>query len=287
MKKFTLVPLVGLSLFIAGCGGSDESTQSSQPTADQSNVAAAEKPAATPASPTSPGRSNQSSSGPDIGGLFLGMTPEEVKAAMQAYDPAIKIQDQTQYFEYAALGKRYKTAPFLIGTFGTLPAGGGSLAVGYTYPPNSPRVVAITRIHRQSVKPLTQADYAKALIEKYGQPIQDNNEGSTSAQAVRNLVWKLPGSGDVTCINGVSIGNSALNSFVKDGRKMAEENVTLEYAEQCDAVFKYGLNGDPVTQANGQILDVRAQTRSEFEAREWVQQQINEKSQTGTEAPKL
>ncbi|MEZ5917936.1 MAG: hypothetical protein R3C40_10320 [Parvularculaceae bacterium] len=45
-------------------------------------------------------------SGPDIGQLHLGMTPEDVKAAMLAYDANIKIQDTSQFFEYAALGKR-------------------------------------------------------------------------------------------------------------------------------------------------------------------------------------
>ena len=91
----------------------------------------------------------------------------------------------------------------------------------------------------------------------------------------------------MNCINGVTIANSVLNSFVKDGRKMAEENVTPDYAAQCDAVFKYTLRGDPVTQANGNISDVSAWAQSEFEARDWVQQQVDEKSKTGTQAPKL
>jgi hypothetical protein len=226
-------------------------------------------------------------SGPDIGGLHLGMTPEEVKAAMQTYDANIKIQDTGQYFEYAALGKRYKTEKFLVATHGQLPSGSGSLAVGYSYPPANPRVVAITRSHRQSTQPLSQTDYAKALIDKYGTPVEDTSNGKPSFQAERILRWKLTGSGNTTCVNGASIGNSVLGNFVKDGRKMAEENVTPDYAAECDAVFKYVLRGDPVTLASGTISDIPAWAKSEFEARKWVDQQVAEKSKTGTAAPKL
>ncbi|MEZ5897088.1 MAG: hypothetical protein R3C51_11885 [Parvularculaceae bacterium] len=215
------------------------------------------------------------------------MTPEDVKAAMLAYDANIKIQDTSQFFEYAALGKRYKTDSFLIATHGQLPAGSGVLAVGYSYPPAAPRVVSIIRTHRQSSEPLTQADYAKALIDKYGAPVEDTNNGKPSFQAERILKWKLAGSGNTSCTNGVSIANSVLGGFVKDGRKMAEETVTPDYAAQCDAVFKYTLRGDPVTQANGAISDIAAWAASEFDARDWVQQQVDEKSKTGTEPPKL
>ncbi|MCA8887461.1 MAG: hypothetical protein KDA46_01440 [Parvularculaceae bacterium] len=288
MRKLSLFPLLALGLAANGCGGDDAAASAEQASqTDQASAAQNAQPAAN--SPAKPARkpAGGNFSGPDIGGLHLSMTPEDVKAAMQAYDANIKIQDTSQYFEYAALGKRYKTDSFLIATHGQLPAGAGVLAVGYSYPPQPPRVVSITRTHRQASEPLTQADYAKALIDKYGAPVEDASNGKPSFQAERILKWKLAGSGDTTCTNGVSIANSVLGGFVKDGRKMAEETITPDYAAKCDALFKYTLVGDPVTQANGVISDIAAWAASEFDARDWVQQQVDEKSKTGTEPPKL
>jgi hypothetical protein len=68
---------------------------------------------------------------------------------------------------------------------------------------------------------------------------------------------------------------------------MAEADVTPDYAADCAGLFEYTLRGDPVTNASGTLFDVWAQAKSEFEAREWVQQQVAEKSRTGTAAPKL
>lgn len=284
MRKLTLIHTVAIGLIASSCGGAGN--PAGDPGADG---ASASRPPAQSSQPAgvSGAATERDTGGPDIGGLQLGMTPEEVRVAMQAYDPGIKIQDTHQQFEYAALGKRYKTDSFLIATHGMLPAGAGTLAAGYTYPPDSPRVVAITRIHRQNINPLTQADYGAALIEKYGSPAEDTNNGKSGSLAERTLKWKLDGSGETGCVNGAAVADSTLNRFVKDGRKMAADAVTPDYAAQCDGVFEYTLRGDPVTNASGALADIAAQAGSEFQARSWVQQQANEKSQPGSEAPRL
>lgn len=289
MSRISLLQILALSLLVSSCDNDDSATSANTNTKPSALSSAATAPP-TEQSQSAAHKTKMTTAhhfGPDIGGLHLGMTPEQVKAAMQTYDPNIKIQDTGQYFEYAALGKRYKTEKFLVATHGQLPSGSGSLAVGYSYPPNNPHVVAITRSHKQSTKPLSQTDYAKALIDKYGTPVEDTSNGKPSFQAERILRWKLTGSGNTTCVNGASIGNSVLNNFIRDGRKMAEENVTPDYAVECDAVFKYVLRGDPVTLASGTLSDISAWAKSEFEARNWVDQQVAEKSKTGTEAPKL
>lgn len=117
--------------------------------------------------------------------------------------------------------------------------------------------------------------------------MEDINNGRTDSRAERTLKWKLPGTGDVSCVNGASVGNSVLDRFVNAGRKMADADVTPEYAAQCAGLFEYTLRGEPVTNTSGTIFDVWGQARSEFEARDWVQQQVGEKSKIGTEAPKL
>lgn len=288
MSRFFLFTTLAMSLMVTSCGGSNDSAAIAEHADDVSASVTQAKPLAAQPSATQPAKkSDVSRTGPEIAGLYLDMTPEEARAAMEAYDPSMQIQDTSRYFEYNALGKRYKTNSFLVATHGQMQGGRGGLAVGYSYPPGEPRVVSVTRSHRQTTEPLTQADYLEALIDKYGQPVEDIDNGRTDSQAERTLKWKLPGTGDTSCVNGASVGNSVLDRFVKDGRKMADLDVTLDYAAQCAGLFEYTLRGDPVTNASGTIFDVWAQARSEFEARVWVQQQVEEKSKTGTAAPKL
>ncbi|MEQ8230984.1 MAG: hypothetical protein RLW61_18360 [Gammaproteobacteria bacterium] len=223
-------------------------------------------------------------SGPDIAGIQLGMTPDEARAKIQAYDDAIRIQDMSNQFRYSALGKKYKTDAFLVSTTGMLTNGRGSLAVGYSYPPGAPRVTSISRNHRQSVEPLTQADYVKALVEKYGTPAEDVANGGTGAGALRTLKWTLAGSGTNVCTEGVSAGNPVLKHMQQNGRRVEP---TPELAATCAGVFKYVLRGDPVIHAVGDIADIAGQAKSEFAAQDWVQRQIDDKSRTGTAPPKL
>lgn len=289
MIRLPLFQILALSLVVSSCGGSDDSTISSAEDPSHIDAAAAQPTSQTTQPPaTQPAKSTMGSRiGPDIAGLYLGMTPEEVNAVMEAYDASMRIQDTSRYFEYNALGKRYKTDSFLVATHAQMPGGNVGLSVGYSYPPSEPRVVSITRLHRQTTEPLTQADYAKALIDKYGQPVVDVDNGRTDSRAERTLKWELAGTGNTSCVNSASTGNSVLDRFVKEGRKMADVDVTPDYAAQCAGLFEYTLRGEPVTNASGTIFDVWAQAKSEFEARTWVQQQVAEKSKTGTEAPKL
>jgi len=280
--------MASVGLLVTACGGGDSTSASITPVAD---TLADEHQAAPPtqhAAPRVQGKTGVNrDAAPDIAGVYLGMTPEEALASMKAYDANMRIQDTSRYFEYNALGKRYKTDDFLVATHGQMQGGAGGLSVGYSYPPGEPRVVSVTRLHRQTTEPLTQADYVQALLEKYGQPAQDIDNGGVGARAERTLKWRLAGTGNTPCVLGASVGNAVLDRFVRDGRRMAEADVTPDYAADCAGLFEYTLRGDPVTNASGTLFDVWAQAKSEFEAREWVQQQVAEKSRTGTAAPKL
>ena len=276
--------VLALYLALAGCSEADEAPPAA-PSAPAANASDAPPPARQDTvSPAPPAAPVGQYSGPDIAGIHLGMTPDEARALIQAYDDNIQIQDATNYFRYNALGKSYQTDPFLVATIGTLTNGRGSLAVGYSYPPEPPRVMSISRNHRQSVEPLTQADYVKALVDKYGTPVEDTDNGRAGAGAERVLRWTPPGNGSVVCTDGVSTGNPVLRHMQLDGRRVEP---TPELAATCAGVFKYLLRGDPVTIAVGTLMDVAAQARSEFEAQDWVQELVAEKSRTGTAPPKL
>ncbi|MCB1706292.1 MAG: hypothetical protein KDI17_15615 [Halioglobus sp.] len=292
MSRILLVTALAVGLAVSGCGGGDDTATSEERAANSGaeatqGMSSPSQPTAAPPAAPSVEKPVAAFSGPDIAGLYLGMTPEQAKAVLEAYDENMRLQDTLRHFEYNALGKRYKTDNFIAATHGQMPGGSIALSVGYSYPPAEPRVVSITRLHRQTTEPLTQADYAQALIDKYGQPVEDINNGRTDARAERTLKWKLADTGELSCVSGASIGNSVLDRFIRDGRRMAEVDVTPEYAAQCAGLFEYTLRGEPVTNASGTLFDVWAQAGSEFAAQAWVQQQVEDKSRTGTAAPKL
>lgn len=285
MSRLPLLLILMLGVVLSGCG-QDEGTVTPEANHQAAPGQAIDNNGSvTPQTTAQPKAISRQPTGPDIAGIYLGMTPDEAREKMTAYDADMQIQDSSLYFEYNALGKRYKTDSFLAATIGQMTGGRGGLSVGYSYPPKEPRVISITRIHRQTTAPLTQADYLKALIDKYGPPVEDSNNGRTGSRAERTLKWTLPGTGSTICTKSASVGNGVLDRFVKDGRKMADP--TPEYAADCAGLFEYTLMGEPVTQANGVIFDVWALAKSEFESRDWVQQQVDEKSRTGTEPPKL
>lgn len=226
---------------------------------------------------------NNNYSGFDIAGIYIGMSPEEVETQLKIYDSELAVNTSTQYLNYSALGKRYKTEPYLAAIIGTAPRGRLNIEVGFSFPPGPPKVISVKRTHRQTTAPSTEADYLASLTEKYGKPAKDYKDPNLKT---RILEWQMSG-GTEECMSGMgtSAGNPVLRSMQQNGRLMA--NPTPEYARNCKSIMMYSLNGDPVTHANGKLMDVAAAAEAEFATAAWIQQLIEEKSRAGTEKPKL
>ena len=282
------LPLLVLSACAGDTGDTGEQAASSPgPGAAAADQAAARTDASRRAeagAPPSGAARIRAYSGFDIAGLYLGMSPEEATAAIQAYDPSIAIKQDAINFTYNALGKRHRTDSFVHYMGGTVPGGSVSLEVRLSYPPEPLKVVAISRGHRQQVEPLSQAMYVESLIEKYGPPARDSGSVTNGQRVERTLEWPF-GSGTVQCLpDGAEVQSTPP---ILDRIQRRLPNPTPESVESCISMLRYVLRGDPVTQASGGMFDVPAAAKAEFANQAWIQSLIDEKSKTGTERPRL
>lgn len=286
MKMLPLA-IVSASLFyLAACtgdsGGQPASTDSSNTTADKPAASAAANSRSAEVKPVASASRSKTYSGFDIAGIYLGMSPEEVTAAMKAYDPSIVIKEDLISFNYNALAQRYKTDSFPQYMVGTVPGGTISLDVRFTYPPEPLTVVMVSRGHKQQVEPVSQALYVESLVEKYGTPAVDSGSMNTRNGVERVLEWPI-GNGTVQCMpEGAGSTPPILDRIA---RRLPD--VSPGSVETCISTLRYVLRGDPVLRANGVMFDVAAAAKAEFASREWIQSLIDEKSKAGDEKPKL
>lgn len=264
-----------LCLSLAACNGDSTSADTAQPGGRDEPPPAASGPRST-------------ASGPDIAGIQLGMTMAEAEAKLKEYDPNIRLQTSSRVFTYYALGARYKTEPQPVAIIGQSNVDGArvQIEVGFTYPPNPPRVVSISRNHSQTSAPPSEETYVASLIEKYGKPARDY-VGEIGSTPRRFLEWSI-GGGSTPCLaegGRAYAGDPVTEQLVRNGQRVA--NPTLADVEDCASVFRYMLTGDPVTAALGFIADVATAARAELETQAWIEQLIAEKSQAGSDKPKL
>lgn len=236
--------------------------------------------------PQSRNVSRNSYTGFDMAGIYLGMTPEEVEMVIEDYAPEMAVKKDLISFDYNALGARYKTDSFINYMGGSTYGGTLSLDVRFSYPPNPPKVVGISRGDRHRNSPISQSAYVESLIEKYGPPAMDTGSSGTGERAERTLEWVI-GNGTVQCLSkGVETMLSPVLDRMSQGGSRYP-NPTPEFTRQCISMLRYVLRGEPVVQANGSMLDVVASANAEFEARAWIQSLIDEKSTPGTDRPSL
>ncbi|MFC7294239.1 hypothetical protein [Marinobacter aromaticivorans] len=77
MSKLLLVTILALSLVVSSCGGSDDSTATVEHAGDTGSNVTQVKSIVPQASAAQPAEdSSGSPAGPDIAGLYLGMTPD-------------------------------------------------------------------------------------------------------------------------------------------------------------------------------------------------------------------
>lgn len=228
----------------------------------------------------------KSYAGPDMAGIYFGMSPAEVELAMKNYAPDVTIKQDLISFNYNALGTRYKTDSFIHYIAGNTYGGKLSLDVRFSYPPGPPRVVGVSRGDRHEASPIAQAVYVESLIEKYGPLALDTGTTGTGQNATRTLEWQL-GNGSVQCLvkGREAATEPVLDRMVDNGKRYL--NPTPEFTQQCISMLRYILRGEPVVRANGAMFDVVASANAEFDNRAWIQGLIDKKSSPGTEKPKL
>lgn len=306
MKTLAITISTLAMLSLAACGGDTGggAPAGTSGTSDAANAASMATPSASSPSPANrvqPGAAvtdpaaaataarpstARSYTGFDMAGIYLGMSPEEVEAAMRAYAADITIKKDLISFDYNALGARYKTDSFVHYIGGSTYGGKLSLDVRFSYPPGPLEVVGMSRGDRHQDSPIAQSVYVESLIEKYGPPATDTGSVDTGGRVERTLEWPI-GNGTVQCLSKgtETTTNPVLDRMSQDGRRYP--NPTPEFAQQCISMLRYVLRGEPVVRASGSMLDVVASANAEFEARAWIQSLVDEKSSPGTERPTL
>tara|TARA_R100000005_G_scaffold85033_1_gene53308 strand:- start:880 stop:1761 length:882 start_codon:yes stop_codon:yes gene_type:complete len=293
MKTIPIAMCVVSLLLLTACSsdsGEEVAIESSSPplatnTGTSSNVAAGtDSRGDTNVNAPAPGATQpRTYSGFDIAGLYLGMSPEEVTAALKDFDPTIVIKQDTISFTYNALGKRHQTDPYAHYMVGNIPGGDVSLDVRYSYPPEPLEVVMVSRSHRQQVEPVSQALYVESLVGKYGTPTQDSGSVTNGQRVERTLQWAI-GDGTTQCLpDGAYHSTPPILERIQ--RRLPD--ASSETVDTCASTLRYVLQGDPVIRANGGMFDVAAAANAEFAHQAWIQSLIDEKSKTGTEKPKL
>jgi hypothetical protein len=133
----------------------------------------------------------------DILGVRLGMSPKEVRAAFQAANPALSVEQVNSRLADPTDPHKYTRFPhfFVAHTvnkfnpeFANLPDGSSeSIAVEFTMPPNSPVADRIIRrVQFPNGKPVLARTLIEALEKKYG---------PSNAAVGTNKVWAMSGTG--------------------------------------------------------------------------------------------
>lgn len=288
MNKLILTLCSASTLFLAACGGdSADITAGNTSAAGPGVVNQTQSQAASAAQVAANSNvAGNSYSGFDMAGIYLGMSPEEVEAAIAEVAPDMQIKKDLIGFNYNAMGSRYETDSFVHYIGGNTYGGKLSLGIRLSYPPGPLKVVGLSRGDRHEDSPIPQAVYVESLIEKYGQPATDTGTTGTGPNVRRTLQWHF-GDGTVQCFGEgrEAATEPVLGRMQQDGSRYPDP--TPEFAQQCISTLSYVLRGEPVVRANGSMLDVTASASAEFANQAWIQSLIDEKSQPGTDRPSL
>ncbi len=133
----------------------------------------------------------------DVAGMKLGMTPDQIRAAISAHDPTLKIQVAESTIELADGTQRSFVTSVSAERRVTNP---DSIDVSFSQPPRDAQAVGIIR--RQSFEARARPPYKpirKALLEQYGRPSDEAVHGTVDGAAVDlegqggglRLAWRL------------------------------------------------------------------------------------------------
>ncbi|CAM3829845.1 hypothetical protein [Rheinheimera salexigens] len=211
----------------------------------------------------------------DIVGLKLGMSVEQVQAALKSYGVDKKnIQERRRYFNYSDGVELFQTDDFVAYIYANRNKDNNfeNLSIFFSFGPPGGKVVAITRTIENRTNPLTRSQFLTALKSKYGQPTSED---------ISTVYWSFPAE-KVQCIAGAVGGYRPDQPSIL--KKIYGANVgsrdgifhirTVNSLEQCSSYLTYAMpTGDasPVTTATAVMVDVAGTAEGELSANEWVE----------------
>jgi hypothetical protein len=218
----------------------------------------------------------------DVAGIRLGMTEGEVRGALKAFDPELKVAAVTGVFNYSdGVNHALKTPGFLD----RLEAGkgnqGASIKVYFSGPVGDVRAIGVSRTAFLSGPP-TRAQMLEGLVAKYGPPAGLNNAsqsapvweaaGKPSCVRVRDYKGQVAinyGAGDV---GGSMMINSSAEKSLASRRGSQSKGLMPADLAQCGAYLAYNFRGDPVRDFDAYLYDLGAMVATERSRTAWVKQ---------------
>ena len=220
----------------------------------------------------------------DVAGLKLGMTEAQAKAAMKAYNPAFRISPVYGYFSYFDGKTHGAQTPQFLDRIEALDSGNQvELAVQFSGPPSTPKVIGIKRQSFNHTNPPSPQQFKEALHAKYGAPnVADKG----------TLVWDQAGKPQCNRADPKRVGHNAYNygGTEKQLGFLTRKGLPANL-EQCGSFMVYQFQDyQAVTGFNVYVTDVGAYVQSERDADKWVQsleQQAQQKTTASGKTPRL
>lgn len=212
----------------------------------------------------------------EIAGIRLGMTEAEARAAIRAFDPALRITAIMGVFNYRD-GASMLTTPEYLDRLEAMKGNNEGIKVYFSGPVGDVRVIGVYRNALVMTNPPSAAQFAQSLIDKYGKPSGINGTNMS------NIVWEE--AGKPSCVKvrngnqtGVSVTPVALMNSVEEfyERRRSQpiyRGVLPANLTQCGAVIDYNFHGgDPVRTFEAEMKDLGAIVAVERSRTAWVNQ---------------
>lgn len=216
----------------------------------------------------------------DIVGIKLGMTEAEVRGALKAFDPGLKLTSVMSVFNYSdGVNHILKTPEFLDRLKASQGNQPQSIEVYFSGPVGDVRVIGVSRVAMVSSPP-TRAQFEQSLATKYGPPAGLSN-GSQNAP-----VWES--AGKTSCVrvkdhrgqNAINLGagdlgkmlmtNANAEQFLTSRRGNVSKGLLPADLTQCGAFLNYFFTGDPIRDFYAYMYDLGAMVVTERSRTAWV-----------------
>lgn len=218
----------------------------------------------------------------DIAGIKLGMTVDEVKAAINSFDPQLQIEEVAAVFDLND-GANLQPSPEFSDRIEALQGNQGAvLKVFFSGPVGEVRVIGVARKGVILSNQPASAQFMQSLTARYGQPTTFNRnqkdqpvwEADNKMSCIRARDHKnepqvniAPGFGESILVN-VS-AEQFLSS--RAGNHTGKGLLPQEFTD-CGSYLSYFFPGDPISSFSGELMDLGAIVQTERSRQQWVEQ---------------
>lgn len=200
MNTHVAKPVFYLFAMLVACTACDQSTDQDGGSAPPS-TSAAESTAAPPGSKTVEEKTVSwecPDDQPTVIDICLGLTPDQVLAALQKHDEKIPIQKATSTYDYTDGAQKLRTEPFVSRIRAESNKSDTYFEFHFTAPPGAGKLTHMQRSLGQEGNNLPAMDeLTNGLVKNYGDP-DYRHDGKTHNEILRTLRWDFP-DGRILC----------------------------------------------------------------------------------------